>query len=142
MSTYIFDNADTLDIREIIERFEELETDRDGFVIGSPDGEETPAPDQWAEENPEDFDELSMLEELLDDLRGFGGDEQWRGDWFPVSLIHERYFTEAMQALCEDIGDMPTGFPSYIAIDWEATASNLRVDYSSVEIDGNTYWYR
>lgn len=31
---------------------------------------------------------------------------------------------------------------SDIAIDWEATAENLRMDYSSVEIDGHTYWFR
>jgi hypothetical protein len=142
MSTYVFDTDDLLDIRQIIERFEELESDRDGFVIGAPDGTETPAPDQWAEENPEDSDELAILEKMLDELRGYGGDEQWRGDWFPGTLIHERYFTDAMRELVEDIGGMPRDAPSYLVIDWEATAENLRVDYSSIEVDGETYWYR
>jgi hypothetical protein len=44
--------------------------------------------------------------------------------------------------MLEDCGDIPKGIPSYIEIDWEATASNIRVDYSSVEIDDVTYWYR
>ena len=26
--------------------------------------------------------------------------------------------------------------------DWEATARNVRIDYTSVDIDGRTYWYR
>lgn len=37
---------------------------------------------------------------------------------------------------------MPKGFSSYLEIDWEATARNLQADYSSVEYDNMTYWYR
>jgi hypothetical protein len=29
-----------------------------------------------------------------------------------------------------------------IAIDWEKTADNMRVDYGSVDYDGTTYLYR
>jgi antirestriction protein len=65
-----------------------------------------------------------------------------RGDWYPVTLIRDSYFVAAMQELCEDIGDVSKDLPSYIEIDWEATARNLRVDYSSVEFHGVTFWYR
>lgn len=85
---------------------------------------------------------MAALESLLDDLRGCGGDKQWRADWYPVTLIHEDYFTEAMRELVEDIGDLPNGAPPYLVIDWEATADNLRADYSEVEYDGETYLYR
>jgi antirestriction protein len=93
-------------------------------------------------DDTDDAQEYATLKELLDDLRGNGGDEQWRGDWYPVTLIRDSHFTDAMQELCEDIGDFPNGVPDYYVIDWEATARNLRVDYSSTEFDGVTFWYR
>lgn len=133
---------DILDIRELIERYEELESDRDGYVLGAPDGTETPDPDGWRDDNPDDAEELDRLEVLFHSLAGYGGDEQWRGDWYPLTLINDDDFVDAMQELCEDIGDLPEGFPAYLVIDWDATAKNLQVDYSSVEYDGETYWYR
>jgi hypothetical protein len=93
-------------------------------------------------EDASEADEYEALKSLLDDLSGNGGDEQWRGDWYPVTLIRDSYFVAAMQELCEDIGDVSKDLPSYIEIDWEATARNLRVDYSSVEFHGVTFWYR
>lgn len=142
--TYEISNMDDIiDVRDVITRVEELRDERDSFVIGAPDGTETEAPEQWAAENADEAAELAQLEELLSDLCGYGGDEQWDGDWYPITLIRDSYFTDAMQELCEDIGDMPRdGFPAYMVIDWEATAKNLQVDYSSVEFDGVTYWYR
>jgi hypothetical protein len=42
--------------------------------------------------------------------------------------------------LLEDIGDLPKNLPSYltITVDYDA----LQMDYTSVEFDGVTYWYR
>jgi hypothetical protein len=40
------------------------------------------------------------------------------------------------------IGDMPKEIPSYIVIDWDATAENIQADYTSVDFDGVTYWIR
>jgi hypothetical protein len=134
--------GDQFDIRDVIARYEELESERENFVIGAPDGTEVEAPEQWAEENPDEADELTQMEKFLEEVKGYGGDEQWRGDWYPVGFIAESYFTEAMKELCEDIGDFPNGVPSYYVIDWEATARNLKVDYSEVEIAGVTYLYR
>jgi hypothetical protein len=93
----------------------------------------------WDEENGEEF---ATLKEMLEDLAGAGGDHDWRGDWYPVTLIRDSYFVDAMRELVQDIGDMPREIPSYIEIDWEKTADNLRADYSSIEYDGVTYWYR
>lgn len=112
---------DIIDVRDIIERYEELEAEPDGL----PDAEERCA-----------------LAALLDDLKGNGGDEQWRGDWYPVTLIRESYFTDYTRELCEDCGYIPKDFPHWIEIDWEATSRNVLVDYSSTEIDGVTYYYR
>lgn len=123
--------GDTFDIRDVIERFEELEGE---LSEAHDDSEPNAVLDMRAEH--------SAIEEFLGDVRGYGGDEQWRGDWYPCGFIRDSYFTEAMRELVSDIGDMPRDIPSYLVIDWDATAENLRADYSSVEIDGVTYWYR
>lgn len=133
---------DILDVREIIERIEELEGERDDHILGAPDGTETPDPEGWAEENPSEAEELDALETLMAEMKGYGGDEQWRGDWYPLTLIRDSYFEDYAQELVQDIGDMPNGLPSYIVIDWEATARSIRMDYSSIDFDGVTYWYR
>lgn len=135
-------NDDRILVEDICKRVDELESDRDDFVIGAPDGTETPAPEQWAEENSADSDELDELVKVLGELEGYGGDHQWRGDWYPSDLINESHFTEAMKELVVDIDALPRKMPDYIVIDWEATAKNLKVDYSEIEIDGNTFYYR
>lgn len=118
----MFNHADIIDIRDLIERIEDLEGEIEVY--------------------PVDKEELQFLSSIMDELKGQGGDERWRGAWYPLTLIHENYFVEAMRELLEDIGDIPRELPSYISIDWQATADNLRVDYSSVEIQGHTYWFR
>ena len=87
-------------------------------------------------------DEAETLAGLLAELRGQGGDHQWRGDWYPVTLIRDSYFSEYTEELVTDCGYISKDFPSWIAIDWEATARAVRQDYTAVEIDGVTYWYR
>lgn len=119
--------ADIIDVRDIIARVEELESEIDGDAIQG---------DELGRE------ELAALSAILAELVGYGGDEQWRGDWYPVTLIRDSYFTEHARELLQDCGDLPRDLPHYIAIDWEATALNIQVDYSAVEIDGVTYWYR
>jgi len=114
-------SADTIDVRDIISRFEELR----GIMPVS-----------------EHLDEFEQLTNILEELKGQGGDEQWQGDWYPVTLISEIYFVEYAQELCSDIGAVPDDFPSYIEIDWEVTARNIQMDYSEVEIDGLTYYFR
>lgn len=124
--TDISNMDDMIDSRDIIARIEELEALTQDVELYLRDERE----------------ELATLLSFMSDMRGRGGDEQWRGDWYPVTIIRDSYFTEAMQELCEDIGDFPNGVPTYYVIDWEATASNLRADYTSAEFDGITYWFR
>ena len=121
-------SADTIDVREIISRFEELESQSHEWKDDESDA------DAWHE--------LNTLKAILEELKGQGGDEQWQGDWYPVTLISEIYFVEYAQELCEECGDISENFPSYIVIDWEMTARNIQMDYSSVEIDGLTYYFR
>jgi len=138
----ISSSEDYLDVRDVIARFEELEGEREN-AAGDADEQDAAERDALiAFDESEEGQEYARLKELLDDLSGNGGHEQWRGDWYPITLIRDSYFVEAMQELVSDIGDLPKEIPSYLEIDWEKTARNLRVDYSSVEFDGVTYWYR
>lgn len=45
---------------------------------------------------------------------------------------------EFAQDLCEQCGDIPRDFPSYIHIDWESTAKELLYDYS----ESNGHYFR
>jgi hypothetical protein len=126
---------DVLDVRDIIERFEELETE-----LADLDADDLDAVAEWYA----DYDhELATLRELLNDLKGYGGDEQWRGDWYPISLVRYSYFQEYAQKLADDLGAIndSASWP-YTCIDWERAARELRMDYSSVEFGSITYWYR
>lgn len=120
--------ADLIDVRNIIARVEELEND---------------AETQEGKELRESVAELAALRAILDKLKGAGGDEQWRGDWYPVTLIRDSYFVDYAQELAEDIGavDANATWPNS-CINWEQAARDLQYDYKSVEIDGARYWYR
>lgn len=113
MNTQISNTDDVIDVRDIIEI---VENDEEG--------------------NPE-------LVALLADLAGNGGDEQWNGDWYPVTLIRDSYFETYAEELAKECGvvDRDIKWP-YTCIDWEEAARELQYDYSSVEYDGETYWYR
>jgi len=48
----------------LVKRLNELRAERDSFVSGAPCGRETPWPQQWAAENPDDAAQLAMLEKM------------------------------------------------------------------------------
>lgn len=123
-------SADIIDIRDIIARVEELEQEREGLDIANP------------EQDADLAAEHCQLANILAELVGYGGDEQWRGDWYPVTLVCDSYFTTYARDLLEECGTIPRDLPSWVEIDWEATARNVRIDYTPVDINGRTYWYR
>lgn len=90
----------------------------------------------------DETEELRVLEELLDDLKGYGGDHQWCGDWYPVTLIRDDYFQEFAEEYANEAGDMPADSWPHRHIDWEAAADELKQDYSTVDYDGAEYYYR
>jgi hypothetical protein len=114
---------DLIDIRDVIARVEEL---RD---IDQPDVDE--------------LRELASLNDFLEECKGNGGDEQWEGDWYPVTCIRDSYFENYAQELAEDIGSIKEDAQwPYTCIDWEKAARELKMDYTSVEFGGITYWVR
>jgi len=123
---------DIVDVRDIIAKLATLERLRS----------DTPDADAVTWELSEEAKELAALERIMEDLKGKGGDEQWRGDWYPVTLIHEDYFTEYTKELVTECGYLSRDFPGWIAIDWESTANAVRQDYQPIEIDDHVYWTR
>lgn len=137
--TSISNSDDLIDVRDVIERVEQLQAIREPGPV--PEG--ILEDEDYETDQDSLFAELSTLEGLLDDLKGNGGDHQWNGDWYPVTLIRDTYFEDYAQQLAEDIGAVPSDY-SWPAshIDWEAAADALQMDYTSVEFDGITYWTR
>jgi len=125
-------SEDVIDVRDIIARVEDLRHVRGDDL----DAEEA------LELTESDATELAHLEAVLADLAGNGGDEQFEGDWYPITLIRDSYFTEYARETLEDCDYISKDFPHWIEIDWTATARNIRMDYTSTEIDGVIYWYR
>ncbi len=130
MTTTINLTADIIDVRDIIERIEELAHDLTTYSAE-------------AFAHPELAEEHAALCDIMRELAGNGGDEQWEGDWYPLTLIRESYFQDYAQELAEDTGavNRDATWPNN-CIDWEQAARELRMDYSAVTIDGVTYFYR
>lgn len=59
-------------------------------------------------------------------------------------LIRETHFTAYAQDYAEEIGDIDPNSDRwpYTCIDWEQAARELRQDFTSVDWDGVTYYYR
>ena len=149
MMTALDLTGDIIDVREIIERFEELETELVSMYneLQTEDNEATSSEDDgfvvWVSSlETEEAQEFRELQDILEELKGYGGDEDWRGDWYPITLISEDYWVNYCEELVSDIGDLPRDIPSYISIDWEKTADNIKQDYSYISIGKTDYWYR
>lgn len=127
--------ADLIDVRDIIARVEDLEA----LVPQTPE-DVMPGTGEEREEIAAELDELTNL---LDALEGMGGDEQWRGVWYPVTLIRDSYFRDYAQELAEDIGaiNADAAWPNH-CIDWDQATRELRMDYSAIDYGGVTYWTR
>lgn len=124
MSKEISNQDDVIDSRDVIERIEELHEI---------------ATDESVDQNDRTHanNELAVLQALQDEAEGYA--PNWK---YGATLIRSSYWVEYAQELCTDIGDVPRDFPSYLVIDWEATAQNLLVDYTTVDFDGVEYYIR
>ena len=143
---------EVLDSREIIDRKDELLKDyvpmyNRHLTTLKPEADELDESDatdseeflQWLKDwsdNDEDGQELIALIELCEECEGYS-------DWsYGETLIREDYFTEYAEQTLIDCGYIPKDLPSWIVIDWEETADNLKIDYMEVSFMGETYWMR
>lgn len=100
--------------------------------------------ENWPAEAPEPTDEDSVIiDEFLAVRRLCEEGENYAPDWqYGETVIAESYFTEYAQDMLKDTGELPQEIPGYVAIDWEQTAANIKVDYTEIEYDGDTYLVR
>lgn len=151
----ISNSDDIIDSRDVIARIEELEAERESLADALTEAQEAltfpSEPDareafeetaNMAREALKDWDndngaELAALKSLAAEAEGYAPD--WT---YGETLIRDSYFVDYCEELLKDIGDLPKDIPHYIEIDWEKTARNIQVDYTSVDFDGITYWVR
>lgn len=99
--------------------------------------------DSYIEETEIGFyrDFLRYWEYEIDDIEEIDNIEEAIGREFQhgVTLIHENYFEEYIEDHLIDCGYIPKDFPSWIEINWEATANNVKQDYIEVIYEGGTY---
>lgn len=110
---------DVIDSRDVIARIEELEADLPTL----------------------DDDDKAELAALLD-LAQEG--ENYAPDWqYGETLVRDSYFQDYAEQLADDLGlvNKEVSWP-YTCIDWEQAATDLRMDYTSIDFAGVTYWVR
>lgn len=122
-------SADVIDVEILTQRFDVLENE-------SPDNIEDSK--NWG-----NLDEYTKIKDLLENLEGMGGDFQYNGAWYPMTLIRDSFFQEYAMELAWEVGsiDSEVKWP-HNCIDWELASRELKYDYSSVQIDGEIYWTR
>lgn len=142
----ISNTADVIDVRDIIERIEELRTERDQLKDASDEAAgDDKAHVDWDDWRAGSAHELATLETLMGDLAGNGGDEQWEGVWYPLTLIDESHFETYAEELADELGYMDNSAASswpFNCIDWEKATRELKMDYSTVDYDGRDYLFR
>jgi hypothetical protein len=151
ISNTVFDSRDLIEYKEQLEQevkdyFQEYCEEQDNIEwddYSDHDIEDIKALDN-TEEFLEFFDtyenelqEYKDIEEFCDELEAQCSDFH-HGE----SIIHERYFVEYCEETLIDCGYIPKDMPSWIEIDMEATAENMKSDYAEVEFDGETYFIR
>ena len=90
--------------------------------------------ESWKQDWQEEINQITCIDEVEDEI---GSEFD-----FGVTLIPEDDFTDYVEDLLKGCGYISDDFPSWIEIDWEATAENVKQDYSELEYEGETYFYR
>jgi hypothetical protein len=154
---------EVIDSREIVERIEELESEKQGLVDAVEeaqaayeyhDSEDTKSTPEWSDLvearkalalwlESEEETELESLKALAEQ-----GEQESR-DWIHgETLIHRRYWVDFTAETIHDCYEMPKGWPSgewpfrHMTIDYEAAAEELEHDYASIDFDGHEYLIR
>ena len=163
MSTVISNMDDVIDSREVISRRDELQSEYDELEAAYEEAEHDQLqalldhdtvdakgiPEELrplieavnlAQGNLNDFnteygEELASLNALCHD--GENASEDW--EW-GTTLIRGSYFEDYAREMVEDAYDLK--IPDVVEVNWEATARNVRMDYTPIEFDGVTYWVR
>lgn len=131
---------DIIDSRDVIARIEELEEEiaSERELLADHPEEPNTAARQFR------VDAIAELTEELAPLKSLADEGENCSDWaHGETLIRNSYFQTYAEELAEDIGaiDANATWPNN-CIDWERAARDLRMDYTSLDFDGVTYWVR
>ena len=137
-----------LDTRDLQEQIDNLESEIEDLNEELEDLDKDLASCNYEHELRTTQDEIEKGKEQLQDLR----DElqpllDLKAEDIPewddgATLISESGWVEYVEDLVRDCGYISKDLPSWIEIDWKATADNVAEDYAIVEYDGDTYYYR
>jgi hypothetical protein len=136
----IFSQDDIIQTSDVRERVSEMELEASSrYADEHPEGVswgELVSLDHAAYLDDEDGRELASLRTLLHEVEQLTDEDD-------ETLISDAYFEDYARQLAEDVCEMPRdmGWP-YRHIDWESAANALKIDYSSLEFEGVTYWLR
>ena len=123
----IDNNQDIIDSRDIIERLDELESDRE-------ESNEDGTLKEFYVENGEEYEAIKALAEDA------SGSPDWESG---EALIRRSYFRDYAQELAEDCGMIHDGLSwPCNCINWEQAARDLEMDYFSVNFGGVEYLIR
>lgn len=141
-STELSNRQDVIDSRDVIERIEALEAEREDLKSEADDYtnvKRAEAQEKLAEwDESDEGQELKALKELAKEAEDYSRD--WRHG---ETLIRDSYFKEYAQDLADDIGavNKESSWPNNF-IDWDAASDALKQDYARVDFDGVAYWIR
>lgn len=139
MQEHPTNSDDVIDSRDVIATIKELEAELEQERELLTDHPDTPA----ATARDYRLNTIKELEEELEPFKALAKKAAPSCDWDGgATLIRDSYFTDYCEEMVEDMGGLPHNFPSYLVINWEATADNLRTDYASVDFDGVAYLVR
>lgn len=93
--------------------------------------------ESFTEQYSVEIAEYKELKDFVEELESCSSDFR-----YGEMIIRNDYWEEYCEELLTDIGYIPKDFPSWIVIDWEATAVNLAQDYSFVIYNGEHFYIR
>mgnify|MGYP003630673624 CR=1 FL=1 len=149
MNNPISNRDDVIDSRDVIARIEELEAE----IADLTEAQETAAEAYAGNPNGNTAAALEAADDALDcpeaeelaDLRSLAAEgADYAPDWHHgETMIRDSYFKAYAMELADEISptDPNAAWPTN-CIDWDQAARELRMDYSSIEFSGVTYWIR
>jgi len=144
-------NKNILDSRTIEDFIDELESEID-LIDSKSEDIETELASTKSESVKEHLEE--KLQELKDEKEDYSSqlkpwidlrDQVDEGTWFSgITFIRDSYMERYARDYAEDIhGDsLYSATWPFTCINWKQATEEFKMDFSAIEIDGITYWFR
>lgn len=135
-----FKGNDIIDVRDLVLRAEDLQEELNDYEDSENQHEASnPENINWKELRKEAEEELAELEELLDEIKGYGNN-CIRGVSYPDQLVRSDYWPKFVKLWAADnnVLDEDKSWP-YNCIDWDEAAEEL--EYSTASFGDEEYRY-